>query len=61
MALLVKSLPGMRETRVQSLGWEGPLEKEMATTLLCLPGEFHGQRSLLVYSPWGHKESDMAE
>ena len=61
MAQLVKSLPGMRETRVQSLGWEGPLEKEMATTLVFLPGEFHGQRSLLVYSPWGHKESDMAE
>ena len=61
MAQLVKSLPGMRETRVQSLGWEGPLEKEMATTLVFLPGEFHGQRSLLVYSPWGHKESDIAE
>jgi len=23
-----------------------------------LPGEFHGQRSLAVYSPWGRKESD---
>ena len=28
---LVKSLPAMWETRVQSLGWEDPLEKEMAT------------------------------
>ena len=28
---LVKYLPTMRETRVQSLGWEDPLEKEMAT------------------------------
>ena len=27
----VKCLPAMRETRVQSLGWEDPLEKEMAT------------------------------
>ena len=26
-----------------------------------LPGEFHGQRSPVGYSPWGHKESDMAE
>ena len=26
----------------------------------CL-GEFHGQRSLAGYSPWGHKESDMTE
>ena len=27
----LKRLPGMRNTRVQSLGWEDPLEKEMAT------------------------------
>ena len=26
-----------------------------------LPGESHGQRSLVGYSPWGHKESDMTE
>ena len=26
-----------------------------------LPGEFHGQRILADYSPWGHKESDMTE
>ena len=26
-----------------------------------LPGELHGQRSLVGYSPWGHKESDMTE
>ena len=25
------------------------------------PGEFHGQRSLASYSPWGHKETDMTE
>ena len=31
MALTVKRLPATRETRVQSLGWEDPLEKEMAT------------------------------
>ena len=30
VAWTVKSLPTMRETRVQSLGWEDPLEKEMA-------------------------------
>ena len=28
---MVKSLPAMRETQVQSLGWEDPLEKEMVT------------------------------
>ena len=26
-----------------------------------LPGKFHGQRSLVGYSPWGHKESDVTE
>ena len=28
---------------------------------LFLPGESHGQRSLVVYSPWGHKESDVTD
>ena len=31
MAQTVKSLPAVRETLVRSLGWEDPLEKEMAT------------------------------
>ena len=31
MAQIVKRLPAMLETRVLSLGWEDPLEKEMAT------------------------------
>ena len=31
VAQTVKSLPTVWETRVQSLGWEDPLEKEMAT------------------------------
>ena len=31
MAQTVKHLPVMQETQVQSLGWEDPLEKEMAT------------------------------
>ena len=31
MAHTVKRLPAMQETRVQSLGWEDALEKEMAT------------------------------
>ena len=31
MAQMVKRLPAVWETRVRSLGWEGPLEKEMAT------------------------------
>ena len=38
-----------------------PLEKGLATYSLFLPGEFHRQRSLAGYSPWGRKESDMTE
>ena len=135
----LKNLPAVQETRVRSLGWKDPLEKEMAThsnilawkiswtekpgglqsmgsqrvaqdwatktylwwcklwaSLVVLvvknlpanagdirdidacvrkicwrrawkpsqvisPGEFHGQRSLEGYSPWGHKESDVTE
>ena len=51
----------LQETQVRSLGQEDPLEKEMATTPVFLPGESHGQKSLAGYSLWGHKESDTAE
>ena len=136
VAQMVKRLPAARETQVQSLGWEDPLGKEMAThsstlawkiprtekpgrlqstglrrvghdwatslslskepggtsdkeptyqrrrlksrgfhpwvrkipwrrawlpTPVLLPGEFHGQRSLVGYSPWCCKDSDMTE
>ena len=40
---------------VQSLGPEDPLEEEMVTHFSILPGTSHGQRSLVGYSPWGHK------
>ena len=59
VAQMVKNLPAVQENWVQPLGWEDPLEKDMATHSVFLPGEFHGQRSLVGYSPWGHKESDM--
>ena len=42
----------------EDLGWENPLEKGMATTSVCLPEEFCGQRSLVGYSPQDCKESD---
>ena len=54
----VKNPPAMPETWVRSLGWEDPLEEEMATHSSILAGESHGQRSLVGYSPRGHKESD---
>ena len=52
---VVKNLPAKQEMWIQSLGWEDPFEKEMATRLLFLPGKMHRQRSLAGYSPWGHK------
>ena len=57
----VKNPPAVQETLVRSLGQEDPLEEGMATTPVFLPGEFHGQRSLVGYSPWGRKESDTTE
>ena len=55
---LVKNSPEMQETWVQSLSWQDPLEEGMATQPISdfLPGESHGLRSLVGYSPWGHKE-----
>ena len=56
VAQSVKSLPAMQETWVRSLGWEDPLEKEMATHSSIawrIPWT-----SLVGNSPWGHKELD---
>ena len=44
----------------QSLGWEDPLEKRMATYSIFLPGVFHEQRSLTGCSSQC-KELDMTE
>ena len=45
---------------VRSLDQEDPLEKEMETSVF-LPAEYHGQKILVCYSPWGRKELDMTE
>ena len=56
MAQMIKHLPAMRETQVRSLGWEDPLERGMATIPVLLPGESHGWRNLVGYSPRGCRE-----
>ena len=38
-----------------------PWRRKQDATPVFLPGTFHGQRSLVGYSPWGHKESDTTE
>ena len=50
---MVKNLPAMWETWDQSLGWK---RREWLPTPVFLPGESHGQRSLVGYRPWGHRE-----
>ena len=61
VAQRLKCLPAMQETWVRSLGQEDPLEKEMTTQSSFLPGESHGQRRLVGYSPRGRKELDTTE
>ena len=62
VAQMVKNPPAIQKTQVQSLCWEGPLEKKMAThTSILEPGEVYGQRSLAGYTPWGCKELDTTE
>ena len=58
---MIKNLPEIQESWVRSLSWEDPLEKGMATTPVFLPGDFHGQRSLVGYSPWDQKGLDTSE
>ena len=57
VAQSVKNSHAMWETRVQSLGWEDPLEKGKATHSSILAWRI----PWAVYSPWGRKESDTTE
>ena len=60
----VKNLPAIQEiqeTRVQSLGWEDTLEKEMAIHSSILAWRIPRTASLAGYSPWDCKESDTIE
>ena len=58
---MVKDLPAMWETQVQSLGWEDPLEKGMATHCSILAWRIPWTEEPGGYSPWGHQESDMTK
>ena len=57
----VKNPPVKQETGVQSLGGEIPWRRTWLPTPVFLPGASHGQRSLVGYSPWGCKKSDVTE
>ena len=61
VAQRVKCLPAMWEIRVRSLGWEVPWRRKWQPTPVPVPGKSHGWRSLVGYSPGGHKELDTTE
>ena len=61
MAQPIKDLSAMKETRFYPWVGKIPWRMEGLPTLVFLPGEFHGQRSLAGYNPWGGLESDMTE
>ena len=59
---MVKNLPAMWETQCEP--WVGKIpwrKRTWQATPVFLPGESHGQRSLMGYRPWGRKELDMTE
>ena len=55
VAQMVKNLSAMWETQVRSLGQEIPWRRAWQPIPAFLPGEFHRERSLAGYSPWGHR------
>ena len=61
MAETVKNLPAVQETWFDPWVGKIPQRREWQPTPVFLAGEFRGQRSLVGYSPWGHKELDMTE
>ena len=60
VAQMVKNLPATQENWVRYMG-RFPWGREWLPTPVFLPGQFHGQRSLVGYRPWGRKELDTAE
>ena len=57
VAQMVKNLPVIQETQVQSLGWEDPLEKEMATNSNILAWRIPWtEKPGRPHSLWGYKE-----
>ena len=58
IAQLVKNLPAMQQTRVRFLGWEDPLEKEMATYSSILAWKIPWTKEPRRLQPMGSQESD---
>ena len=67
---MYRSFPGGSDSKASAcnaedlgsfLGQEDPLRRQWHPTPVLLPGKFHGRRSLVGYSPWDLKQSDMTE
>ena len=58
---MVRNLPAMQETGFDPWVRKIPWRRAWQPIPVLSPGEFHGQRSLVGYSPCGHKELDMIE
>ena len=61
MAQMIKNLPAVQDTWIQSLGRKDPLEKEMATHSSILAWENPWIEEPGVLQSWGHKESGTTE
>ena len=61
VAQMVKNLPAGRRPGFDPWVKKIPWSREWLPTPVFLPGKFHGQRNLVVYSAWGCKELDMTE
>ena len=63
--LLVKNLPAntgdIRDVGLIPGSGRFPWKRKWQPTPVFVPGESHGQRSLVGYNPWGCKESDMTD
>ena len=62
---MVKNLPANAGDTRDTVSFPGlgkiPWRREWLPTPVFLPGEFHGQRSLAGYVPWGCKKSDVTD
>ena len=58
---IMVGFPGGSDSKESGRIRKIPFRREWLPSPIFFHGEFHGQRSLVGYSPWGRKESDMTE
>ena len=58
---LTNNTEKIENPHVRKLPYTVTWRRKQQPTPVFVPGEFHGQKVLVGYSPWGYKESDMTE